>query len=131
MFGMIQKLKKGWRSNYRQTHEPSSGFGSTNPNTQNLLRGKTMKKTIIFVMVVIAIIIANLFGYKLGYQKAIEDNRIVVTINYKDFNKFVKARKPGIIGIPSQLTNADIDALLTKFVRLNKVEDCIGKGINI
>lgn len=65
------------------------------------------------------------------YQKAIEDNRIVVTINFKDFNKLVKSHKPGIIGIPSQLTNADIDALLTKFVSLNRVEDCIGKSIKI
>jgi len=64
-------------------------------------------------------------------QKAIEDNRIVVTVNFKDFNKLVKSGKPGIIGIPSQLTNADIDALLSRFVSLNKVEDCIGKGIKI
>jgi predicted nuclease of predicted toxin-antitoxin system len=65
------------------------------------------------------------------YQKAIKDNRIVVTINFKDFNKLVKPGKPGIIGIPSQLTNADIDALLTRFVSLNMAEDCIGIGIKI
>ena len=65
------------------------------------------------------------------YQKAIEDNRFVVTINFDDFNKLVKRGKPGIIGVPSQLNNADIDALLTKFVSFNDVDDCIGKGIKI
>ena len=65
------------------------------------------------------------------YQKAIADNRFVVTINFDDFNKLVKKYKPGIIGIPSQLTNAEIDAILTKFVSLNRVEDCMGKSIKI
>ncbi|MBI2025894.1 MAG: DUF5615 family PIN-like protein [Candidatus Levybacteria bacterium] len=53
------------------------------------------------------------------YQKAIENDRFVVTINFDDFSKLVKKDKPGIIGIPSQLTNADIDAVLTKFVSIN------------
>ena len=65
------------------------------------------------------------------YQKAVADNRFVVTINFDDFTKLVKRDKPGIIGIPSQLTNADIDAILTKFVTINKVEDCVGKAIKI
>lgn len=65
------------------------------------------------------------------YQKAIEDNRIVVTINFKDFNNLVKKGKPGIIGIPSQLNNADIDAILTKFVSFNEVDECMGKAIKI
>ena len=43
----------------------------------------------------------------------------------------VKRGKPGIIGIPSQLNNADIDALLTKFVSLNDVERCLGKAIKL
>lgn len=63
------------------------------------------------------------------FQKAFETNRFVVTINFDDFRNFVKPNKPGIIGIPSQLTNADIDALLTKFVSLNTVESCKGKAI--
>lgn len=65
------------------------------------------------------------------YQKAVAHNRFVVTINFVDFAKLVKPTKPGIIGIPSQLTNADIDALLTKFVSVNNVKDCIGKAIKI
>lgn len=55
----------------------------------------------------------------------------MVTINFDDFRKLVKPKKPGIIGIPSQLTNAEIDAILTKFVSFNKVENCIGKAIKI
>ena len=65
------------------------------------------------------------------YQKAIETNRFVVTINFDDFKKLIKKGKPGIIGIRSQLTNADIDALLSRFVSVNKVKDCIGKAIKI
>lgn len=55
----------------------------------------------------------------------------MVTINFKDFRKLVRENKPGIIGISSQLTNAGIDAAITKFVMVNKVEDCIGKAIKI
>lgn len=65
------------------------------------------------------------------YQKAIENNRFVVTVNFDDFKKLIKRDKPGIIGILSQLTNADIDAILSKFVSVNNVEDCIGKAIKI
>ena len=65
------------------------------------------------------------------YQKAISDNRFVVTINFDDFKQLIKSHKPGIIGIRSQLTNADIDALLTRFVSINRVENCIGKAIKI
>ncbi|MEK7517787.1 MAG: DUF5615 family PIN-like protein [Patescibacteria group bacterium] len=65
------------------------------------------------------------------YQKAIKDNRFVVTINFDDFKKLIKRDKPGIIGIRSQLTNADIDALLSKFVSINNVEECIGKALKI
>lgn len=65
------------------------------------------------------------------YQKAVEDNRFVVTINFDDFRNLVKPNKPGIIGLTSQLTNAGIDAALTKFVTVNKVKNCIGKAIKI
>lgn len=65
------------------------------------------------------------------YQKAMENNRFVVTINFDDFRKLIKPNKPGIIGVRSQLTNADIDALLTKFVSINRAENCMGKAIKI
>jgi len=65
------------------------------------------------------------------YQRAVADDRFVVTVNFDDFNKLVKRGKPGIIGIPSQLTNADVDAILTRFVSINNADDCIGKAIKI
>lgn len=36
------------------------------------------------------------------YQKAMQENRFVLTINYKDFKKLVREGKPGIIAIESQ-----------------------------
>ena len=65
------------------------------------------------------------------YQKAIEKNRFVVTINFDDFKKLVKKKRPGIIGIPSQLNNEKMDEVLAKFVSENTVDECIGKGIKI
>ena len=50
------------------------------------------------------------------YQKAIEENRFVLTINFKDFRKLVKGAKPGILGIESQLTNLEIDKKVTRFI---------------
>lgn len=65
------------------------------------------------------------------YQKATEEDRFIVTINYDDFNALVKKGKPGIIGLPSQLTNDEIDQILSKFISKNKAEDCYGKAIKI
>ncbi len=33
------------------------------------------------------------------YQKAVEEDRFVLTINFKDFKKLVKKEKPGVFGI--------------------------------
>jgi len=65
------------------------------------------------------------------YQKAVEENRFVLTINFKDFKKLVKEGKPGIIGIESQLANNEIDYLVSDFVSKNNPEDYIGKAIKI
>lgn len=65
------------------------------------------------------------------YQKAIEQNRFVLTINFKDFKKLVKAGKPGIIGIESQLTNDEIDKLVSGFLSAKDPEGYIGKAIKI
>lgn len=65
------------------------------------------------------------------YQKAVETDRFVVTINFNDFTKLVVKGKPGIIGIPSQLTNTEIDILLTEFVTSNTVASCTGKAIKV
>jgi Domain of unknown function (DUF5615) len=79
------------------------------------------------------------FDYKLSpqvedekiYQKAIEENRFVLTINFKDFKKLVKKDKPGIIGIESQLSNEEIDMIVTKFLSKKNPDDFIGKAIKI
>ncbi len=56
------------------------------------------------------------------YQKAIQNNRFVLTINFKHFRKLVKKDLPGIIGIESQLSNEDID---------KNPDDLIGKATKI
>lgn len=65
------------------------------------------------------------------YQKAIEEDRFVLTINFKDFRKLVKRGKPGILGIESQLSNEEIDRLVSKFLSGKNPKDCIGKAIKI
>lgn len=65
------------------------------------------------------------------YRKAIDRNRIVLTINFNDFKKLVKKDKPGIIGIESQLSNEKIDLKVTKFISGKKPEDFIGKAVKI
>ena len=65
------------------------------------------------------------------YQLAIKENRFVLTINFKDFKKLVKRRKPGIIGIESQLTNEEIDKLVSGYLSGKDPDDFIGKAIKI
>ena len=65
------------------------------------------------------------------YQKAIYENRFVLTINFKDFRKLVKKDGPGIIGIESQLTNQAIDKLVSDFLADKDPKDYKGKAIKI
>lgn len=65
------------------------------------------------------------------YQKAIEEDRFVLTINFKDFRKLVKEGKSGVIGIESQLSNKEIDKLVTKFISNKDPEDFIGIATKI
>ncbi len=65
------------------------------------------------------------------YNEAVKQNRFVATINYKDFRKFVTNGKPGIIGVPSGLSNEQIDDLLVNFVSRNNPEDYIGKSVKL
>lgn len=65
------------------------------------------------------------------YQKAIQENRFVLTINLKDFKKLVKIGKPGILGIESQLTNKEIDEKVTEFLSNKDPEDFKGKATKI
>lgn len=65
------------------------------------------------------------------YQKAIKEDRFVLTINFKDFKKLIKKEKPGIIGIESQLSNKEIDRLVSKFISGKNPDDFVGKAIKI
>lgn len=65
------------------------------------------------------------------YQKAIENKCFVLTINFKDFRRFVKQGKSGIIGINSQLSNESIDKLVTKFIFGKNPQDYMGKATKI
>jgi len=65
------------------------------------------------------------------YQKAVLEDRFVLTINYKDFKKLVEKNKPGIFGLESQLTNEQIDKLVTNFLSRRDPVDYIGKATRI
>lgn len=65
------------------------------------------------------------------YQKAIAENRFVLTINFKDFKKLVKKGKPGVFGIESQLTNEEIDIKVSSFLSGKSPDDFIGKATKI
>lgn len=65
------------------------------------------------------------------YQKAIETNCFVLTINFKHFKKFVINGKPGVIGINSQLSNNEIDLIVAKFISGKNPDDFWGKATKI
>jgi len=65
------------------------------------------------------------------YQKAVKENRFVLTVNFKDFKKLVKKGKPGILGIESQHSNQEIDRLVCKFLSNKDPDDYRGKAIKI
>ena len=50
------------------------------------------------------------------YQKAFENNCFVLTINFDDFKKLTRAGRPEVIGIGSQLSNEEIDKIVSKFI---------------
>ena len=60
------------------------------------------------------------------YQLAIQENRFVVTINYQDFRRLVKKAKPGVICVPSELSNKEIDALMCNFISAKDPDDYLG-----
>lgn len=65
------------------------------------------------------------------YQKAVTEDRFVLTINYRHFRKLVQAGKPGVIAIESELSNKDIDEKVTKFLSGKDPKDFLGKAIKI
>lgn len=65
------------------------------------------------------------------YELAVKENRLVVTINFKDFKKLVRRGKPGVIVIPPYLSNEDIDVKLSDFISGKDPEDFKGKAVKI
>ncbi len=65
------------------------------------------------------------------YQKAVSENRIVLTINFKDFRRLVKKGQPGVLGIESQLTNIEIDQIVSDFIADKDPEDLRGKALKV
>ena len=65
------------------------------------------------------------------YQKAIETDRFVLTINFNDFKKLVKKKKPGVIAIESQLSNEEIDKKVSDFIAGKNPDDFLGKATKI
>ena len=65
------------------------------------------------------------------YKKAMENKCFVLTINFKDFRRFVKHGMPSVIGINSQLSNDAIDKLVTNFISGKNPDDYLGKAIKI
>lgn len=65
------------------------------------------------------------------YQRANQEKRFVLTINFKDFKKLVKADGAGVIGIESGLSNEEIDEVVTEFISGKNPDDFIGKAVKI
>lgn len=65
------------------------------------------------------------------YQKAIEENRFVLTINYKDFRRLVKSNRPGILATESELTNEEIDEKMSEFISGKDPMGYYGKAIKV
>lgn len=64
------------------------------------------------------------------YTLAIKEKRFVITQD-RDFKKMVMKNKPGILIIPSYLTNDEIDRLLTTFIVDKDPDELWGKAIKI
>lgn len=65
------------------------------------------------------------------YQKAIQENRFILTINFKHFRRLIKGGRPGVLGIDSQLTNLQIDNTVSSYISGKDPDDFIGKAVKI
>lgn len=66
------------------------------------------------------------------YQMALKEERFVLTINFKDFKPLIQKGKPGgVIGIDSQLSNIEIDLLVSQFLSGKDPNDYKGKAIKL
>lgn len=52
-------------------------------------------------------------------------------MNYKDFRKFVRVGKPGVLSLVSGLTNEQIDTVLSEFISGKNPDDFWGKATRV
>lgn len=64
------------------------------------------------------------------YRLATKENRFVITIDH-DFKKFVHAGKPGSLTIPAELSNEEIDTVLSNFLKEKNPDEYMGKSVRI
>lgn len=65
------------------------------------------------------------------FKTAMKEDRFVLTINFKDFRSLPRINKPGVIGVESQLSNEEIDAKVSDFLRDKNPSDYLGKATRI
>lgn len=65
------------------------------------------------------------------YQLATQNERFVVTINYRDFKKLVKTGGAGIFGVPPYLSNEEMDEVLTNFLAGKNPIELWGKAATV
>lgn len=64
------------------------------------------------------------------YNLASKEQRFVVTID-NDFKRLVKRNKSGVIIIPAELSNEEIDKMITKFISEKDPKDYTGKVVKV
>ncbi|HLB60551.1 MAG TPA: DUF5615 family PIN-like protein [Patescibacteria group bacterium] len=65
------------------------------------------------------------------YEFAKSQNRLIATLNIKDFRKLLKSNDTGIIGISSTLTPDEIDKKLCSLLNKSRKGELYGKVVTI
>lgn len=62
---------------------------------------------------------------------AVREKRFVLTVNFEDFKRLLKNSKTGVFGIESELSNEEMDELVSDFLSGKNPEDFYGKATRI
>ena len=65
------------------------------------------------------------------YEFAKSQNRLIATLNIKDFRKLLKSKDTGVIGISSTLTPDEIDKKLCSLLNKSRKGEQYGKVVTI
>lgn len=65
------------------------------------------------------------------YEFAKSQNRLIATLNIKDFRKLLKSKDTGVIGISSTLTPDEIDKKLCSLLNKSRKGELYGKVVTI